>query len=102
MSAHAEPRMVNLMSSIERFRIALYACALILGVVSFPFVYLTLWGIDWILVLAVVCSCAYHWKQQTRNDKILTNAGRIFFWTNFAARAFITILYAFALFGSNL
>jgi hypothetical protein len=99
----------NKMSSIERFRFILYACAIVLAVVCspflfffsyyYPFEFLRLFGIDLTFGLAVLFSCAYHWRQQSKKRKILTNVGRIFFWSLVAMRALITILFVLALIG---
>jgi hypothetical protein len=81
----------NKMSSIERFRSVLYACAIILAVVCSPFLFLSsyyypfeflrLLGIDLTFGVAVLFSCTYHWRQQSKKAKILTDVGRIFFWS---------------------
>lgn len=91
------------MSAIERFRFLLYACAFVLAIICFPFLLfsfpifgiLQYFGIDLILAPAIVFSCAYHWRQQSKQAKILTNVGRIFFWSLFAMR----ILWIIALMG---
>jgi hypothetical protein len=99
----------NKMSSIERFRLILYACAIVLAVVCspflflfsyyYPFEFLRFLGIDLTFGLAILFSCTYHWKQQSKKAKILTNVGRIFFWSLVAMRAFMAILFILALIG---
>jgi hypothetical protein len=93
----------NKMSSIERFRLILYTCAIVLAVVCSPFLFFFypygIFGIDLIFGLAVLFSCAYHWRQQSKKAKILTNVGRIFFWSLVAMRALIAILFILALIG---
>jgi hypothetical protein len=95
------------MSSIERLRFVLYACTIVLAVVCSPFLLLFapfrrfgIFGIDpIILALAIVFSCAYHWRQQSKKAKILTNVGRIFFWTIIVVQVIIVILFILALMG---
>jgi len=51
------------------------------------------------LALAIVFSCAYHWRQQSKKAKILTNVGRIFFWTIIVVQVIIVVLFILALMG---
>jgi len=95
------------MSSIERFRYVLYACTIVSAVVCSPFLLLFapfrhfgFFGIDpIILALAIVFSCAYHWRQQSKRVKILTNVGRIFFWTIIVVQVTIVMFLMIALIG---
>ena len=97
------------MSSIERFRFVLYSCAVVLAIVCSPFLFFFypfglfrlfgIFGIDLIFGLAILFSCAYHWRQQSKKAKILTNVGRIFFWSLVAIRALMAILFILALMG---
>ena len=97
------------MSSIERFRFVLYACAFVLAVICSPFLFflsysyplaiLEFFGIDLTFGLAIVFSCAYHWRQQSQKAKTLANVGRIFFWSLFAARLLMTVLLTISLIG---
>jgi len=99
----------NKMSSIERFRFILYVCAIVFAVVLspflfffsyyYPFEFLRLFGIDLTFGLAILFSCAYHWRQQSKKAKILTNVGRIFFWSLVVIRAIIVILLILAFMG---
>jgi hypothetical protein len=58
-------------------------------------------GLLWlgIFALAIVSSCAYHWRQQSKKAKTLTNVARIFFWTIIVTYAVIIILLILALLG---
>jgi hypothetical protein len=92
------------MSSIERFRFILYVCAIVLAVVCSPFLFFfhpfELFRLfDLTFGLAILFSCAYHWRQQSKKAKILTNVGRIFFWSLVVMRALIAILFILALMG---
>jgi hypothetical protein len=98
------------MSLIESYRFALYALALVFAIVCssflfshffYPFEFLTFLGIDPILIIAVLFSCAYHWRQQSENSKILINVGRIFFWSLFAMKVLFTIQLIFSSLGGG-
>jgi hypothetical protein len=97
------------MSSFEKFRFILYVCAIVLAVVCSPFLFffsyygpfefLTLLGIDLTFGLAILFSCAYRWRQQSKDAKILTNVGRIFFSSLVVMRALISMLMILAFMG---
>jgi len=99
----------NRMSSTEKFRFILYVCAIVFAVICSPFLFffsyyypfelLRLFGIDVTFGLAILFSCTYHWRQQSKDAKILTNVGRIFFWSLVAMRALISILLILAFMG---
>jgi len=65
----------------------------------YPFEFLRSFGIDLTFGLAILFSCAYHWRQQSKKAKILTNVGRIFFWSLVVMRALIAIFLILAFMG---
>jgi hypothetical protein len=91
------------MSSTGRFRLVLYACALVLAIVCSPFLFflsysfpletLEFFGINLTFGLAIVSSCAYHGIQQSEKAMILPNIGRTFFSGLFASRFLMTVLF---------
>jgi hypothetical protein len=94
-------------SLVERFRFVLYACAIVSAVICSPFLLFLspfsrfgIFGINpVILALAIVFSCAYHWRRQSKKAKILSNVGRIFFWTIIVVQVIIVILFILAIMG---
>ena len=98
------------MSSVERFRFVLYASAIFLAIVSSIFLFFLsfmyefffwFFGIDVFFGLAILFSCAYHWRQQSKRTKILTNVGRIFFWSLVVTRIIMTLLFVLAFTGAS-
>jgi len=98
------------MSSVERFRFVLYASAIFLAIISSIFVFFYsfryafffwFFGIDVFFGLAILFSCAYHWRQQSQKTKILTNVGRIFFWSLIVTRVMIAMFFVLAFTGGS-
>jgi hypothetical protein len=91
------------MSAIVRYRFALYVVAVFAGIGSALFLlrYVFMNGLLWLAVfaLAIISSCAYHWRQQSKKAKTLTNVSQIFFWTIIVTYAMIIILLILALLG---
>jgi hypothetical protein len=95
-------------STIERYRFALYVVAVLAGIGSalFPLWYVFMNGLLLLAIfalaifaLAIISSCAHHWRQQSKKAKILTNVAQIFFWTIIVTYAVIIILLILALLG---